>query len=138
MLIPIRGTVTAFRLEYLHGYVSCSTWRGSVTQSNWGCGNHPDTSSYGLDSLAVLITNSTNQIIAPHNPTWRVEAGGWYSLNGFNTFSPNVVIETRPGYKVEKGEQLRVWYGEDLKDYYSSNDGGRVCLNVYAFFTNQL
>ena len=135
--VPLAGNITAIRLQYLHGYVSCNTDFGSLTQGHWGCGNHPDTEKYGLYSLSVFVTDSANQIIAPHNPTYRVLASGWYSLPGFKSTSSEVVLTASPGLKVDQSQELRVWYGEDLNNKWTSNNGGRVCMNAFAFFTNE-
>ena len=35
---------------------------------------------------------------------------------------------------VIRGEELRLWYGEDLADYSEADNGGRVCCDVYALY----
>ena len=39
----------------------------------------------------------------------------------------------RPFY-LPQYEQLRIWYGEDLKNWHETDNQGRVCVNVYAKF----
>ena len=136
LLFPRGGIVTSFLLEHVRGKVNCAVSSGSLTDSNWGCGHN---SVLGLNRLAVFITDSTNQIIVPHNPSWFSSDGAhvWYTLSGFNSNSPYVVMETGPVYNMVKGEEMRVWYGEDLRDHTTGDNGGRVCVNVYALLMSK-
>ena len=134
LLFPRGGVVTAFLLEHVRGKVNCAVSSGSLTDSNWGCGHH---SGLGLNRLTVFITDSANQIIVPHNPAWYNSEGIWYTLSGFNSNSPYVVMDTGSVYNMVKGEQMRVWYGESLKSMGDGDNAGRVCVNVYALFMSK-
>lgn len=35
---------------------------------------------------------------------------------------------------VAPGQQLRVWYGEDLKDVSEDDNGGQTCADVFALY----
>ena len=56
----------------------------------------------------------------------------FFSL-GFTANSNELVLENKiTNPYVEKGQELRVWYGEDLKEKYDGDNSGRSCVEVYA------
>ena len=50
--------------------------------------------------------------------------------------NPNELVFTdfaKPFY-FQRGSELRIWYGEDLKNSDDADNQGRVCVDVYARF----
>ena len=99
----------------------------------WGCNQHYS----AKDHVDVTITTSKNQLILPPSQFMKYNhQGGLLSkIPGYSSESPEIVLSffSQP-YPVLSGQQLRLWYGEDLKDYAESDNGGRVCCDVYALF----
>ena len=131
--MPSSGRLAAIKLVHLYGYVSCSK-RGNVDHwSYWGCGY---CFSLSRDKVNVVITTSSNHIILPPNQFlsrgW-LGIGKWHDILGYNSWSPELVLSvfSHPLW-VSSGQQLRVWYGEDLVDYLENDNGGKVCCDVYA------
>lgn len=131
--MPSSGRLAAIKLVHLYGYVSCSKHGNVDHWSYWGCGY-----SFSLtrDKVNVVITTSSNHIILPPNQFlnggW-LGSAKWHEILGYNSWSPELVFSvfSHP-LRVSSGQQLRVWYGEDLVDLYETDNGGRVCCDVYA------
>lgn len=85
----------------------------------------------------MVITTSDNKIILPPGQFMKYahQAGKWARVPGYNSASKEIVLTpfTEP-YAVLAGQQLRLWYGEDLQGYTESDNGGRVCCDVYVQF----
>ena len=132
--MPSSGRLAAIKLVHLYGYVSCFTHGNVNYWSYWGCGySHSST----RDKVNVVITTSSNHIILPPNQfltrSGSLRRGKWHDILGYNSWSPELVFSvfSHPLW-VSSGQQLRVWYGEDLVDYVENDNGGRVCCDVYA------
>ncbi len=62
-------------------------------------------------------------------------AGKWAKIPGYNAFSPEIVQSRFSGpFNIHRGHQYRVWYGEDLVNYTESDNGGRVCADVWVLY----
>ena len=117
------------KLVHLSGYVSCST--ASVHHySFWGCGSH----TYLKNHVNVVITTSSNYIILPLSQFFTYSGGKWSEIPGYNSLSPEIILPFFSPYPVSSGQQLRLWYGEDLVDWYEADNAGRVCADVYALY----
>lgn len=60
----------------------------------------------------------------------------WYWVPFASTASSKEIVFTdfaNPFY-FPMNKQMRIWYGEDLKDWTEGNNYGRVCVHVYAKF----
>ena len=129
--VPTSGKIVAVKLIHLSGYVSCTISRISHW-SFWGCGNH------GLlkNHVSLAITTSSNALLMPPNPffTFSGGAGKWSELPEYNSFSPEIILPRFSPYSVSSGQELRLWYGEDLVDYAETDNGGLVCCNVYVLY----
>ena len=119
--IPFIG---AIKLVHRSGYVSCAENGGS----NWGC------RARGT-SLAMIITDAKNRIIYPSPRLATVTSGGWYTLPGYTSSSPELILTDfgNPKYLITN-EKLRIWYGEDLKSGTESDNHGSTCMDIYAYF----
>ena len=127
--VPSSGKLAAIKLVHRYGYVSCDT-RISFYWSYWGCGVNPWN---GLKDLVdVVITNSANHILLP--ATQFITTGTkWSKIPGHNSLSQELVLSviSQP-HGVTAGQELRLWYGEDLVNLSEGNNGGRVCCDVYV------
>ena len=128
---PASGRLAAIKLVHLYGFVSCDT-RRAYHWSFWGCGHH----SGLIDHVDVTITTSTDYILFPPNQfmQYNGRAGKWSKIPGYNSFSPEIVLSRFSYQSVHSGQQLRLWYGEDLANFTEHDNGGRVCANVYALY----
>ena len=128
--LPSSGKLVAIKLVHLYGFVSCDT-KVISGWSFWGCGK------YLKDIVNVVVTNAANRIILPPNQfiedskKWSRVTVPYYNA----AFAPELVFSvfSHPRW-VHKGQQFRVWYGEDLTNYGEDDNGGRVCCDVYALY----
>jgi len=128
--VPYGGKIAAVKLIYLSGYVTCS---GHISYwSFWGCGNFPSLKHY----VSLVITTSSNTHLMPPNQFFALAggAGRWYQLPGYNSFSPEIILPRLSPYSVSSGQELRLWYGEDLVNWYEVDNAGLVCCNVYVLY----
>ena len=120
-LMPSSGRLAAIKLVHLYGYVSCNAngW------SYWGC---------GADSLFVAVTTSNNRVLFPPNQ-FKDSNSKKFRIKAYNSWSPELVFSvfSHPHW-VSLGQQLRVWYTQDLWDFSETNNGGRVCCDVSALY----
>ncbi|KAL9960073.1 hypothetical protein ACROYT_G033477 [Oculina patagonica] len=122
--VPSGGSLLAIKLVHLHGYVSCNT-RGVSNWSYWGCGKgHVD----------VTITTSANHLLLPPS---QFDAGSAKKsqIPGYNSLSPELVLSVFSSpLTVTSGQELRLWFGEDLANSSESDNGGTSCCDVFARF----
>ena len=128
--VPYGGKIAAVKLIYLSGYVTCS---GHISHwSFWGCGNHPSVRHH----VSLAITTSSNALLMPPNQffTFQGGAGKWAQLPGYNSLSPEIILPRFSPYSVSSGQELRLWYGEDLVAHTEADNAGLVCCNVYVLY----
>jgi len=136
--IKSEGFLVAIKLVHKSGSVTCDRSTMAKTpdefDSKWGCApNHP---YLGKTSINTLITTATDKIIFPKNHHFTHEHGNlWYNMEQFDSQSDVLVFQRfdDPLY-VTPGQQLRVWYGEDLKDISEDDNGGQTCADVLALY----
>lgn len=64
------------------------------------------------------------------------KSGTWSSIPGYDSLSPELVLLalSNPPF-VTRGQELRVWYGEDLNKKAKVDDNeGKSCCDIYARF----
>ena len=130
---PRSGNLVAVKLVHLYGYVSCDV-NVYTHWSFWGCGENQWN---GINTLVdTVITDSHNHVLMPPKELER-DLGGfkWYKIPGYNSQSPEIVLSRFSSTPVNRGKQLRLWYGEDLVNLSEGNNGGRVCCKVYAMYS---
>lgn len=113
--------VSSFMFVHRTGSVSCNKKKN---YSNWGC--TPNTSD-----LSVVLTDHQNRILAPAGS--KVYKYGWYTLAGYTSSSSVLVFcVTKNPHCIFANTELRLWYGEDLRDTGDSDNGGKACVDVYG------
>lgn len=129
--IPSGGNLQLIKLKLVHlrGYVSC--YKYTVTYwSHWGCGYRYKNPEYVL----VVITNTRNEVLLPPSLLRKSSTGDTFFVPGNTSQSPELVLSAFNPLAVQTGQELRLWYTQDLLQTTSSSDGGRVCCDVYAQF----
>ena len=112
--------VSSFMLVHRSGKVSCK----KSQYSYWGC--TPDANDFG-----VLLTDQNNKILAPEAST--VNKGGGYKLAGYSSSSSILVFCAKKKPQcIFANNELRLWYGEDLRGFTESDNGGKTCADVYG------
>ena len=132
--IPITGHVIAFKLVYRSGYVNCDV--NNQLNTKWGC-----TFPAPPNNLAVFITDAQKKRIVPTDNTsflaypWCNDKPLFYSLVGisendselrFNNFSSPMAVTT--------GQELQMWFSEDLLDCSEGDNGGQTCADMYGSY----
>ena len=118
------GILKDIKMVHVSGLLKCSVeagWR-------WGC-NLDDGKNY----FATVITNAENTIIFPQKGV---------VLDDINRFEiPVYKASTATSMKygdlqehtyIQNGTELRIWFGEDLKDVHEDDNSGKHCVDVYA------
>ena len=125
------GSLIGLKLEHNSGKVTCRVSDASFW-SYWGCNGE---SYYAEPNLVTIVTDVNNQIVYPYLPTWVEQRTFWYKMPGQNGSMNALTFENsdKPVF-VRRGEELRIWYGEDLKKMSHTNNGGTHCVNIYARF----
>jgi hypothetical protein len=82
-----------------------------------------------------VITDQENNVIYPATKFFK-NANLWYYLPGTDDLLADELVFVNYGtpFYFEQYRQLRVWYGEDLKNSGETDNQGRVCVDVYAKF----
>lgn len=110
--------VSAFKLVYLSGYVSCDGSR----KSNWCC--DPNKSN-----LCTVITDGHNNVIAPNPKPSNIRS---YTILGYTSSSPDLVFCRDTTLCVFSTTEIRLWYAEDLLNTSEGDNSGETCADVYA------
>lgn len=116
------------KLVYRSGTVRCA--RNTAFDSRWGCYHHPSNIKHPLN---VVVTDGNDNIIFP-DEKYITNAGLWYFLPFTDAKHSDELVFTdykNPVY-LAKGAGVKIWFGEDLKNWYSADNGGRVCVDVYG------
>ena len=102
---------------HVSGEVSCKYSKG---YSRWGC-------PLFSDRVLTAITNANDQVIAPQG----THHHGQYHIEGVNhDRDDTLTLFTNSNEEVEKGQEFRVWYTEDLFNYYTVDNAGTHCILV--------
>ena len=116
--------VSSFKLVHRSGKVSCLKTRAD-SYSYWGCwpSHNPN--------LGAILTDQNNNILAPDAST--VQSSGWYNLPGYSS-SSSVLVFTKSGkpHAIFANNELRLWYGEDLRGSTEGDNTGKTCADVYC------
>merc|ERR1712080_131067 len=121
------GALYALKLVYHSGNVSCYVPDPTLA-SHWGCKH-----TYVASLVGVFVTDESNQIIFPKS--FGNSTDTFYKMPGYNGMSNKLAFVdfSTPMY-ASRGQELRIWYGEDLSDTFDHDNGGMTCADVYAKF----
>ena len=125
---PNSGKLASVKLVHLYGNVTCDT-KIPQYSSYWGCGQ------YFSSNINIVITDSNNSVLFPSREFIVRKHGMWSRIPGYDSLSPELVLLalSNPPF-VTKGQELRVWYGEDLTKLFVADNGGKSCCDIYARF----
>lgn len=114
--------VRSFKLVHRSGNVTCLKTRAN-SYSYWGCWRNPH--------LAAILTDHSNNILAPDASI--VQGNGRYNLPGYSSSSPELVFEkSGKPHVIFANNELRLWYGEDLRGHTEGDNDGETCADVYG------
>jgi len=119
------GALTGVMLEHVSGAITC---KGNP-DNYWTCRGHWN------KYIWTFITDNANNVIFPTSSTYtpgKIE-NKRYIVKGYHGKSPRLAyLDLGSEVYVLKGQELRIWYFEDLVNFYSSDNSGRHCVNVYV------
>lgn len=118
--VEIGGSVNSVKLVHVAGEVTCIWSDGNNAWSKFGCRK-------SQSELDTFITTANDDILLPDGEGLR------YTLPGYHPDSPEIVFSdiSTPLF-LSSGQQLRIWYGEDLINAHEGDNGGTTCVDVYA------
>ncbi|XP_044181596.1 uncharacterized protein LOC122962518 [Acropora millepora] len=113
--VEFSGSINAVKLVHLNGKVSCgNSW------AKWAC-------NPGVEKLRTFITDASNTTILPRAKNRS------YKIPGYNSSSSEIIITDFPNpLYLSSGQDLRLWFGDDLFDHHENNNNGTVCTNVFV------
>ena len=122
--VEIGGSVDSVKLVHVSGEVSCAEpiLMFGLPSSKFGC-------QKSSPELYTFITNANNDTLLPESREFQSK----YTLQGYHSDSTEIVftIISTP-LRLSSGQQLRIWYGEDLMDDTEHDNSGSTCVDVYA------
>ena len=118
--IEFGGSLNAVKLVHVSGGVKCSNvWLAGT--SKFGC------ASESSENIHTVITTSNDEILLPESKETV------YILPGNERESEEIVFaEISTPLLLSSGQELRIWYGEDLINEHDGDNSGNHCVNVYA------
>ncbi|KAJ7349523.1 hypothetical protein OS493_038824, partial [Desmophyllum pertusum] len=120
----------ALKLVYKEGAVRCVS--NVAYNSRWGCHGYSSLKAYPLN---VIITDKHNNVIFPLPQFIQHNAGLWYDMPVVDDkYSDELVFSNFdvPLY-LQPHMELRIWFGEDLKNWSETDNQGRVCVDVMGY-----
>ena len=125
------GKLRKIKLVHLNGYVSCVS-PSPVYWSHWGCGSLQHSGS--KDFIVVALTNEGDKILFPPSELGK-DSSHWVLVPGYSSYSPELVMSIYDTpVSISAGQNLRLWYIEDLEDSWEGDNHGRVCADIYGEF----
>jgi len=117
--------LASVKMVHLYGYVTCDT-RYISYWSYWGC--------RGVSSINIAITTASNHVLLPPSQLIVNHGYKFSKIPGYTSVSPEIVLSFFNPYWISSGQELRLWYGEDLMNAGEGNNGGRACVDIYALY----
>ena len=118
--VDVRGSIQAVKLVHLSGQVCCTYYQ--ISWSNWGC-DKPKKVQY----ISVVLTDASNTILLPVSQT------APYIIPGYDAKSSELVFRGFPTpLHLSPGQEIRLWYWEDLRDQSEYDNNGTSCTDVFA------
>lgn len=107
--------------------------------SYWGC-----TFSLYKNSLMTLITNVKREAILPSTEDMEepfttghrnCREKHFYHLDGIDHKTPELVFRNLSNpLSLSRGQELRIWYGQDWKNCSENGNNGTICVDVFALY----
>ena len=122
--------VGALKLVYRSGEVRCVS--DVAYNSRWGCHGYSFLKAYPLN---VIITDRHGNVIFPLQQFIKHGSGLWYTMPVVDDKHSDELVFSNFDYPLylHPNMELRVWFGEDLKNWAESDNQGRVCVDVFAY-----
>ena len=124
------GLLRGIMLKHVSGNLTCFAEDPQRT-SLWGC----STINKGQKDLRVttIVTDASNSVVFPADFS---NALPHFKVPGFNPNMSEILVFTNLAYPnfFNKGQELRIWYSEDLFHVTAADNGGTHCVNVYTKF----
>ena len=100
--------------------------------SRWGCHGYGSFKAYPLN---VVITDKQNNLIFPLPQFIKNSAGLWYDMPVVDDKHSDELVFSNFDYPLylQSHMQLRVWFGEDMKNWAEGDNQGRVCVDVFGY-----
>lgn len=118
--VAIGGSVNAVKLVHVFGEVTCISIEGASARSKFGCRK-------SSSEIHTFITSANNDILLPEGQDFR------YTLPGYHPDSTEIVFtDISTPLRLSSGQQLRIWYEEDLRNENEGDNDGSTCVDVYA------
>ena len=118
--VKIGGSVNSVKLVHVSGEVGCGILGGG---SKFGCRK-------SSPELYTFITTANNEILLPEIDEL---LSAKYTLQGYHPDSTEIVFKNISApLRLSSGQQLRIWYGEDLRDKTEIDNWGSSCVDMYA------
>ena len=118
--VEVGGYIQAVKLVHVSGAVNCYFPRNA--SSKWGC-DLPNVKQY----IFVFLTDTSNTILLPMGQSSR------YTIPGYDAQSSEIIFSGFPNpLHLSSGQELRMWYEEDLLDHTEHDNIGTSCTDVFA------
>lgn len=115
-VVEVGGSVKSVKLVHVSGFVRCR--KNNTSASNWGCGRN---------NIDTILTRSDNTTLLPDSQETS------YQLPGYTPNSDEIVFaDLKNPLILSSGQELRIWYGEDLVNGREIDNYGTSCADVYA------
>ena len=121
--VPESGKIEAVKLIHVSGGVSCNL----NPKTRWGCDNF----LYKRDYFQTFVTDLNKEIIFPSVYT-QAPSSIYVVPGGDIETTRELILKPDAPYKVKKGQELQIWYGQDLLKYSDDNNDPNVrhCVKV--------
>jgi len=130
--MPASGFLGAMTFIHVEGELAC--FRDQRFATNFGCDINKNT----RDAFSIFVTTSDNQIILPGNDNQLRRDHLFYEVVGASSRDAKVfTLQPDEPTFFNKGDEIRVWYGEDLWNRHDWGNGdSEVCVHVYGNLMN--
>ena len=119
------GLLEGIMLEHVSGDLTCRKQVTSLT-SLWGCG-YPNGGR-----IMTIVTDDNNDVVFPANI--KISKGVKFRMSGINAKTSKILVFMNLAYPsyFKSGQELRIWYTEDLFDDNTKDNNGMHCVKAYA------
>lgn len=129
--MPHTGLLGSIGFVHLDGQVRCVD--KAKYGSNFGCKVH-----HLRDTFSVFVTKKDDKVLFPGKNNQRSHSHNFYQVVGKSgNDAKHFELQIDEPVMLDEGEELRIWYGEDLRDQAEGDNGDtETCVNVYGKYIN--